>query len=531
MPASIFNDVIGPVMRGPSSSHCAAALRIGRLARDLMQGQIEEVLVEFDRNGALPTTHESQGSDMGLCGGLLGWTADDERLPGSPQALREAGVRLRFETIAAGDPHPNTYRLTLRSAREQHSLIAISTGGGMIEVIRVDGFAVSLFGDYSETLLWVEGDGRAVACQLGASAEVDEVLVHEADGRQLVEVKAAQFLGDDTIATIGKATPVRQVRRLSPVLPVLSRKGMQVPFTTCGEMLRHDAGRNTPLWNLAVEYEQARGNLTEAESLSRMVEIVRLLRRSIQQGIAGTHYPDRILGHQSGRFAELLRSGRLLNGGALNRAVLYVSALMEVKSAMGVIVAAPTAGACAALPGAVIAMAEEMNLGEEDMAKALLASGLVGIFITTRWTFAAEAGGCQAEGGSAAAMAAAALVTLANGTLPQALAASSMAFQSMLGLICDPVANRVEVPCLGKNILAASNAFSCANLALADYDPVIPFDEVVETARRVAGQMPRELRCTALGGLSVTPTSLAIEARLAANKAAACGAPVCGCAK
>ena len=160
-----------------------------------------------------------------------------------------------------------------------------------------------------------------------------------------------------------------------------------------------------------------------------------------------------------------------------------------------------------------------------------LASGLIGTFIATRWTFAAEVDGCQAEGGSAAAMAAAALVTLADGNLQQAVAASSMAFQSMLGLICDPVANRVEVPCLGKNVLAASNAVSCANMALADYDPVIPFDEVIETAQRVAAQMPRELRCTALGGLSITKTSLAIEARLAAKKNAACGTPTCGCTR
>ena len=194
---------------------------------------------------------------------------------------------------------------------------------------------------------------------------------------------------------------------------------------------------------------------------------------------------------------------------------------------MGVIVAAPTAGACAALPGAVIALAEEMKLPEEQMAQALLAGGIIGAFIATRWTFAAEVGGCQAEGGSAAAMAAAALVTLANGTLQQAVAAASLAFQSMLGLICDPIANRVEAPCLGKNVMAASNALACANMALADYDPVIPFDEVVETAQRVANQMPRELRCTALGGLSITPTSKAIEQRLAARKSAACGSCTC----
>ena len=171
----------------------------------------------------------------------------------------------------------------------------------------------------------------------------------------------------------------------------------------------------------------------------------------------------------------------------------------------------PTAGACAALPGAVIAMAESMDLGEEAMARALLASGLIGVFIATRWTFAAEVGGCQAECASAASMAAAALVTLTNGTLAQSVAAASMALQNMLGLICDPVAARVEVPCLGKNVMAASNALACANMSLAGFDPVIPLDEVIDAARRVAGQMPRELRCTALGGLSITPAAQALK--------------------
>jgi len=255
---------------------------------------------------------------------------------------------------------------------------------------------------------------------------------------------------------------------------------------------------------------------------------VRIVRRSIAEGIAGTEYDDRVLGHQCGRFDELMKTGRLLDGGALNRVILYVTSLMEVKSSMGVIVAAPTAGACAALPGTVVAMAESMDLDEEAMAKALLASGLIGVFIATRWSFAAEVGGCQAEGGSAASMAAAALVTLADGTLSQAVAASSMALQSMIGLICDPVANRVEVPCLGKNVMAASNALACANMALAGYDPVIPLDEVIDTAKQVATQMPREVRCTNLGGLSITPTAQALEAKLAERRASACGTG-CGC--
>lgn len=522
MQPSIFNDVIGPVMRGPSSSHCAAALRIGRLARDLMDGAFDDVLVEFDRNGSLPTTHDSQGSDMGLAGGLMGWEADDARLPDAMRLLQESGVRIRFETVDADDPHPNTYRLTLGRGPERRHLRAISTGGGMIEVLNVDAFAVSLSGDCFATLLWAGHRGPDLARQLAATVDSGTVAVHEAGGACLVEVKAAQFVGDALLEPLKTAFDLQAVKRLAPVLPVLSRRGTRVPFTTCAEMLRHDAGRGLPLWRLAVAYEMARGDFTEAEVLARMVDLVRLLRRSIAQGLAGTTYEDRVLGHQCGRFDELLRAGQLLDAGALNRIILYVTALMEVKSALGVIVAAPTAGACAALPGAVMAVAEARGLGERDMAKALLAAGLIGIFIATHWSFAAEAGGCQAEGGSAACMAAAALVDLAGGTLAQSVTAASLALQNTLGLICDPIANRVEAPCLGRNVMAASNALACANMALADYDAVIPLDEVIETARRVSSQMPRELRCTALGGLSITPTSKAVEQRLAARRAAPC---------
>lgn len=511
MIVSLFNDVIGPVMRGPSSSHCAAALRIGRLARDLMGGEIESVLVQFDRAGSLPTTHASQGSDMGLFGGLLGWDAADERLPRSAQALREAGVRVCIETVDTGDPHPNTYRLALANAREEHSLVAVSTGGGMIEVIEIDGTPLSIHGDYFETLL--RGDAGAIDAAL-EGFEADFV-IRTGD---LVQVKAARFV--DCNGREGVSA-----RFLHPVLPVLSRRSTRVPFTTCAEMLEWDGGRGTPLWRLAVEYEGARGGLSESEVVRRMVDLVRLLRRSLAQGLAGTEYEDRVLGCQSGGFRREWEAGRLLDAGALNRIILYVTALMEVKSSMGVIIAMPTAGACAALPGAVIATAEAMGADDEAMVRALLAAGLVGVFFATRWTFAAEVGGCQAEGGAAACMAAAGLVTLAGGSLAQCVAASSMALQSMIGLICDPVANRVEVPCLGKNVMAAANALSCANTALAGFDPVIPLDEVIETAKRVAAQMPREVRCTNLGGLSITPTAKRLERDLAIRSA--CGPCAC----
>ena len=141
---SIFNDVIGPVMRGPSSSHCAAAVRIGRMARDLMDGGFEEILIEYDLKGSLATTHASQGSDMGLFGGFLGWDASDDRLAESARAIQEAGIKVNIEISDIGAKHPNTYKLTLKNAQEMHRVTAISTGGGMIEIVEIDGAQVSM---------------------------------------------------------------------------------------------------------------------------------------------------------------------------------------------------------------------------------------------------------------------------------------------------------------------------------------------------------------------------------------------------
>ncbi|RJP50182.1 MAG: serine dehydratase [Anaerolineaceae bacterium] len=501
-------------MRGPSSSHCAAALHIGRIARDLMDANIEEVLIEFDSHGSLATTHDSQGSDMGLFGGLLGWDAADERLAKSARALHEAGIRVQIEIRDIAAKHPSAYQLTLKNSTEQHTLTAISTGGGMIEIVEVDGREVSMAGDYFETLIYPGDDDREIVTYLHENINADEIRLLGGAGARLIEVKAQGFLDDRIVAALKAQFAVKTVKAIAPVLPVMSRRGVRVPFLTNAEMLNYNADKNLALWELAIHYESARGDLSHEQVFQRMAEIVRLMQKSILEGVAGTQYADRILGHQSGLFQTHMSNRQLLDGGMLNQMILYVTAMMEVKSSMGVIVAAPTAGACAGLPGACIGAATSLGLSVEEMTKAMLAAGMIGVFIAAHATFAAEVGGCQAECGSGSGMAAAALVTLANGTLQQSVDAASMALQNVMGMVCDPVANRVEVPCLGKNVMAASNALACANMALAGYDAVIPLDEVIETMDRVGKSIPHELRCTALGGLSITRTSKEIEERL-----------------
>jgi L-serine dehydratase len=344
--------------------------------------------------------------------------------------------------------------------------------------------------------------------------ETEDIRLMDGPGGQLVEVKSPAALKEKPIAELCAQSGIKPAKVLAPVLPVLTPHGLWVPFITCQEMLDYNRDKNLELWELAVRYESARGQLSPEDVFQRMAEIVHLLQASIREGLKGTVFADRILKVQSGLFQAGMQEQRLLDGGMLNRMILYVTAMMEAKSSLGVIVAAPTAGSCGALPGACLGAADALGLSTDEITKAMLAAGLVGIFIAAHATFAAEVGGCQAECGAGSGMAAAALVTLAKGTVRQATDAASMALQNILGMICDPVAGRVEVPCLGKNVLAASNALACANMALAGYDAVIPFDEVIEAMDRVGKSLPHELRCTALGGLSISKTSRMIEDKL-----------------
>jgi len=509
---SIFNDVIGPVMRGPSSSHCAASLRIARLCRDLVDENIKDILIEFDPNGSLATTHKSQGSDMGLFGGFLGWEAYDERLPESDKYLETAGINVTISIVDINADHPNTYKITLTNNKETRKLTAISTGGGMIEVIAIDDLPVSIAGDYFETLIYCRQPDTILQF-LKASVAYDEIILHQG-AISFIEIKSQSFLDAAIYKELLDMEEVLFIKQLQPVLPVMARKNLQVPFITCNEMLEYNKDKNKPLWQLAIDYEMARGNISATEVFEKMRSIIHIMGNAIQLGLKGTQYNDRILGSQSPQFREKMDAGKLVGGDTNNLIILYTTSMMEVKSSMGVIVAAPTAGSCGALPGALFGTAHSMQLHEDELVKAMLSAGLIGVFIAAHATFAAEVGGCMAETGSGGGMAAAAIVEMKGGTLKQSIAASSLALQNSLGIICDPIGNRVEAPCLGRNVMAATNAVSCANMALSDYEQLIPLDEVIETMKAVGDQIHHTLRCTNLGGLSITNAAKKIEAML-----------------
>lgn len=492
------------------------------MARDLMEGDLKEVIVEYDPNGSLVTTHESQGSDLGLFGGLMGWETDDARLPEFRDEIVKAGISVDIRYESYGAEHPNTYKLTLRNDREERTLRAISTGGGMIVIEEIDGVAVRMEGDYWETLLYLSGEADGLAAWLEASFDLEEIITHAQPDGALMEIKSRSALEDGLLDELRANPAVAHLRVLAPVLPVLARNDLTVPWQRCAEMeaYRERSGEALSLGDLGAIYEAERGGIAIEEVRERMSRLVEIMETSIAAGLKGTKFEDRILPSQSPNFEKLMNEGKLVPGDVLNRIIMYVSSMMEMKSSMGVIVAAPTAGSCGALPGAVLGVADALGLSREERVEAMLAAGMIGVFIAAHSTFAAEVAGCMAECGSGASMAAAAITLMAGGSFEQQLAAASMALQNSFGMTCDTLANRVEAPCLGRNVTAASNALSTANMALADYLHLVPFDEVVDAMKEVGDLMPRELCCTGLGGLAITPASRRLEEQL---KCSTCG--------
>ena len=514
----MFNDVIGPVMRGPSSSHTAASVRIGRMVRQLLQNKPAKLVFQFDKAGALATTYESQGSAMGLGAGLLGMDITHPELPDSLQKAKKEGVDINFKIVSFKSDHPNGYKISAESAEgNKMSFYAVSTGGGMFEFRKLNNFSVSLKGDFYESLFEIEHcDEHAIHALIrniehsfkDAIAVCD---ILEASCLFNIKTRTSQFF--EIKEAISNSCTIMWDCETEPVLPIQSFKNFDLPFISFKEMVTFCAGKQYTLSELALEYESARAGVSKEEVFTMMKELVVLTKNAINKGLEGTDYDDRILGPQSYLMFEAEKKQKIFPS-SINKIIAYTTAIMEVKSSMGIIIAAPTAGSCGVLGGAIFGALERLDADLDAITRAFLAAGLIGIFIAHDYTFAAEEGGCQVECGAASGMAAAGLVELMGGNYIQATSAASMALQNLIGLVCDPVANRVEVPCLGKNILGATNALNTANMSLAGFKEVIPLNEVIETMKKVGCEMPRALCCTGLSGLSVTESSKAISETL-----------------
>lgn len=282
-------------------------------------------------------------------------------------------------------------------------------------------------------------------------------------------------------------------------------------FRNVAELVALAEERSCKLAHVMIEQEMEVKRMTREAVIAQMERNLDVMEQAVARGLSGVKSHSGLTGGDAVKVRQYIASGKALSGGTLLDAVSKAMATNEVNAAMGLICATPTAGAAGVVPGTLFALKEKLKPTREQMVEFLFTAGAFGLVVANNASISGAAGGCQAEVGSAAGMAAAAIAELAGGTPRQAANAMAIALKNMLGLVCDPVAGLVEVPCVKRNALGASNAMVAADMALAGVESVIPCDEVIEAMFRIGQSMPMAMKETALGGLAATPTGIRLK--------------------
>lgn len=286
-----------------------------------------------------------------------------------------------------------------------------------------------------------------------------------------------------------------------------------INFNNISELIALAEEESTAVHEIVIRWEMQDSQKSREEILLGMQNNWQVMQASIERGISNR---EKSLSGLTGGDALKLYNYRQQGymGQEVLSAAAYAVGISEVNAVMGRIVACPTAGSCGIVPAALYAAKKERNLSDEDIVNALFTAAGIGMVIDQNASIAGAAGGCQAECGTAAGMAAGALVELAGGTPQQIGNAVALSIKNLLGLVCDPVAGLVEVPCVKRNGFAAIEAMLAADMTLAGIASVIPVDEVIDAMNRIGKALPKSLRETSEGGLATTATAKAIEKRI-----------------
>ncbi|MDL2058059.1 L-serine ammonia-lyase, iron-sulfur-dependent, subunit alpha [Limosilactobacillus reuteri] len=287
-------------------------------------------------------------------------------------------------------------------------------------------------------------------------------------------------------------------------------------YQSVKDLVRTAEIQQKALSELVIEAECHESGSNRKEVWQQMRSNLLTMRAAIKQGEneLGVRSKTGLTGGEAIKLKKYRAKGKTLSGDVMMAAVENAIATNEVNAAMGVICATPTAGSSGTLPGALFMLEQRLGLSEDQMIRFLFTAGGLGLIIANHAGIAGATGGCQEEVGSASAMAAAAAVEAAGGSPEQSSQALAIALSNLLGLVCDPIAGLVEIPCVKRNAIGAGNALIAADMALAGCTSMIPADECISALDKVGRSMPVDLRETGLGGLAGTPTGQAIKAKI-----------------
>ena len=271
---------------------------------------------------------------------------------------------------------------------------------------------------------------------------------------------------------------------------------------------------NKPFWEVVLEYDIEERQVTRQQSIAKMLSTWQAMMDAADSYTGKRRSVSGLVGGDGLKMRQYTMRGRSLSGGYISEVIAEALSMAESNACMRRIVAAPTAGACGVLPAVLLPLCKYEELTQVQILEALYVACGIGAVIAHKASIAGASGGCQAEIGTASAMAAGALVALRGGDGQQIGHAVAMAIKNLLGLVCDPVAGLVEVPCVKRNVIGAVNAISAADMALAGIESRIDVDEVIDAMGEVGRRLPVEFRETALGGLAATPTGKAVKKRM-----------------
>ena len=285
-------------------------------------------------------------------------------------------------------------------------------------------------------------------------------------------------------------------------------------FRNVAELVELAESKQKKISTLMIEQEMEVTGRSREEIIRQMGVNLDVMEQAVEKGLQGVRSVSGLTGGDAVLLQNYIKSGNSLSGELLLDAVSKAVATNEVNAAMGTICATPTAGSAGVVPGALFALQNKLKPNREQKIEFLFTAGAFGFVVANNASISGAAGGCQAEVGSASGMAAAAIVEMAGGTPAQSAEAMAITLKNMLGLVCDPVAGLVEVPCVKRNAMGAANAMVAADMALAGITSRIPCDEVIDAMYKIGQTMPSALRETAQGGLAATPTGRELEAKI-----------------
>ncbi|MBU8772865.1 L-serine ammonia-lyase, iron-sulfur-dependent, subunit alpha [Cytobacillus oceanisediminis] len=289
-------------------------------------------------------------------------------------------------------------------------------------------------------------------------------------------------------------------------------------FRNVAELVELAENKGVKVAEIMIQQEIEVTGLTRDEIIAKMDRNLTVMEQAVERGLKGVTSVTGLTGGDAVLLQKYIQSGKALSGNILLDAVSKAVATNEVNAAMGTICATPTAGSAGVVPGTLFAVKEVLNPTRMEMIEFLFTSAAFGFVVANNASISGAAGGCQAEVGSASGMAAASIVEMAGGTPKQAAEAMAITLKNMLGLVCDPVAGLVEVPCVKRNAMGASNAMTAADMALAGITSRIPCDEVINAMFLIGQSMPSALRETAEGGLAATPTGRRLQEEIFGKK-------------